>query len=211
MVSRVLYRPFEETDFDVVAAILQPLWHSQSSSDAYNFIEACHDLAHCLSVSTFSQVAIVDDRVLGIVLARMGSVDTNASKRWKRAEHDFRTQLHVLNAYEAARYFGMFDKMNRVDALLHQSAAQNDSEITLLAVDASARGMGTGSVLLDAATAHISANGGTSAYLYTDTDCSYSFYERRGFRRRAAHRSTLDERKAQLPREMYLYTLDLSA
>ena len=72
MVSRVLYRPFDTEDFDAIALILQQLWHNNSDNDEYNRLEAACDLAHCLSSSTFSQVAVIDGQARGIALARAG-------------------------------------------------------------------------------------------------------------------------------------------
>ena len=166
MVSRVIYRPFEEGDFDALAAILQATWHSESPNEAYNRLEATYDLAHALSISSFSQVVLVDGFPRGIVLAR--------------AESD---RLPYAAAWD---------------------------QITLLAVSETTRGMGIGSVLLDAAASYVSSRGARGAFLYTDTDCSWKFYERRGLKRAAAYRASREERKL-LPREMYLYGLDLSA
>lgn len=68
----ICYRPFEAPDFDALAEILQPLWHTRSSIERYNFLEACDDLAYCLSVSNFTQVALVDG-VPGGALAGRGA------------------------------------------------------------------------------------------------------------------------------------------
>ena len=84
------------------------------------------------------------------------------------------------------------------------------NEITLLAVSESARGMGIGSVLIDAATAYLAEGGANRAFLYTDTDCTWQFYENHGFKRASTYRSTREERRL-LPRELYVYGLDLSA
>ena len=84
-------------------------------------------------------------------------------------------------------------------------------EVTLLAVDEEMRGLGVGTVLLDAAVSHLSARGATTAHLYTDATCSYQFYEGRGFKRAATHRANREERRRDMPRETYLYELDLTA
>ena len=43
MVSRVTYRPFEEDDFEAIAAILQEAWHAEVPTPEYGFLEACND------------------------------------------------------------------------------------------------------------------------------------------------------------------------
>lgn len=210
MVSKVLYRPFEETDFDSIATILQDCWHTNENSEVYNFLEACDDLAHCLSVSTFSQVALVDDAPRGIVLARTGQPDPTWTQRWNEASRDFFTQMRTIDKDALARYEQFISLTGNIDKdLLRTSGIDGSSEITLLAVDHNTQGLGIGSVLLDAAADHIASQGYTQTFLYTDTDCDWKFYERRGLRRAVAHRATRDERKF-VPREMYLYRLRLS-
>lgn len=211
MVSRVLYRPFEESDFDAIASILQRVWHNTTSNDEYNFLEACRDLAHSLSISTFSQVALIDQEPRGIVLARSGEVPAPDCEHWQAIETRLFDRMHDLNARAAefTRCYARSEvKINNL--LLEQSGLSPANQITLLAVDKSVHGLGIGGVLLDAACSYLSAQGGLSAYLYTDSDCSWKFYEHKGLKRAATHKSTREERKL-LPREMYLYGLDLSA
>ena len=152
MVSKVLYRPFEETDFDSIATILQDCWHTDGNSEVYNFLEACDDLAHCLSVSTFSQVALVDDAPRGIVLARTGQPDPAWTQRWNEVSYDFFTQMRAIDADALARYERFISLTGGIDEnLLRTSGIDGSSEVTLLAVDRNTQGLGIGSVLLDAA------------------------------------------------------------
>lgn len=212
MVSKVLYRPFEETDFDSIASVLQPIWHQRSDNDAYNFLEACEDLAHALSVSSFSQVVVIDGAPSGIVLARAARESHDPDGRWKQAERDFLEQMNRIDPLAASQRAVFCELEDRADTRLMQLAALDDEagEITLLAVDSHIQRGGIGTVLLDAALAHLSAHDSSCAYLFTDTTCTWSFYERRRFTRLASYRPTREERRV-LPREMYLYARDLSA
>ena len=110
----------------------------------------------------------------------------------------------------AAYWHGVQLTESKNDSLLAKSGYAGSTEITLLAVSSSARGMGIGSVLVDAATTYLTELGADRAFLYTDTDCTWQFYEHHGFKRAGTYRSTRDERRL-LPREMYVYGLDLSA
>ena len=87
----------------------------------------------------------------------------------------------------------------------------HDNEVTLLAVDRDVHGPGVGTVLLDAAVSHLSSLGATRAHLYTDSNCSWKFYELHGFKRTATHRANREERRHDMPRESFLYELDLTA
>ena len=65
--------------------------------------------------------------------------------------------------------------------------------------------------MLDAAVSHLSSRGATRAHLYTDSNCSWKFYELHGFKRTATHRANREERRHDMPRESFLYELDLTA
>lgn len=95
--------------------------------------------------------------------------------------------------------------------LLESSPLPHDNEVTLLAVDRDVHGLGVGSVLLDAAVSYLSSRGATRAHLYTDSNCSWKFYELHGFKRTATHRANREERRHDMPRESFLYELDLTA
>ena len=210
MVSRVIYRPFDEDDFNAIAAILQAAWHTDTPTPGYAFLEACADLAHSLSISTFSQVALIDGEPRGISLARGTNLSVPVSSRWKRAEDDFLEQMRLDEPVACERYLEMLRLMNEIDTeMLKESELPEANEITLLAVDENARGLGIGSVLLDAAVSYLSSRGAAHAFLYTDTDCGWQFYESQGFTRAASHHVHREQRSL-LPREMYVYTLDLS-
>lgn len=211
MVSRVIYRPFEEGDFDALAAIMQATWHSETPNDEYNKLEATYDLAHALSISSFSQVVLVDGEPRGVVLARAASDRLPYAAAWDHAKEDILQQMWAIDKRATAGYLAFRKNEERVNGrLLEQSGISGSDQITLLAVSETTRGMGIGSILLDAAASYISSRGAKGAFLYTDTDCSWKFYERRGLKRAAEYRATREERKL-LPREMYLYGLDLSA
>lgn len=212
MVSRVTYRPFDEDDFEDIATILQEAWHTEVPSPEYGYLEACNDLSYSLSISSFSQVALVDGVPRGIVLARPEANHVQQSKRWFTISEGYFRRMRELEPEAAASYWRSVELMGtKNDNLLKATPySTGANEITLLAVSESARGMGIGSVLIDAATAYLAEGGASRAFLYTDTDCTWQFYENHGFKRASTYRSTREERHL-LPRELYVYGLDLSA
>lgn len=212
MVSRVLYRPFDTEDFDAIALILQQLWHNNSDNDEYNRLEAACDLAYCLSSSTFSQVAVIDGQARGISLARAGqSSGATVKEHWMDTERALLSQMRELEPDACAEYLSFVRATIRTNnRLLESSPLPHDNEVTLLAVDPDVHGLGVGSVLLDAAVSYLSSRGATSAHLYTDSNCSWKFYELHGFKRTATHRANREERRHDMPRESFLYELDLT-
>ena len=213
LVSTVLYRPFEEDDFESLVEIVRALWHDDVNVPDATFgtLEATCDLAHCLSVSTFSQVALIDGEPRGIVLARSENDYSQDLARWADLDADSASAMDSYDAEATRAFQTWYDGMREVDErLLASSGLTLDNEITLLAVDPSAQGLGIGTVLFDAASSYYASLGDLKAYLYTDSDCTWSFYEVHGMKRLGRYKSTREERSV-LPREMYLYGLDLSA
>lgn len=211
MVSRVIYRPFEEDDFDALVTILRDTWHTYAPNQEYNALEAACDLVHSLEISSFSQVVLVDDVPCGIVLARAEGDRVGHADECRAAMDSILERMRELEPAATDEYLSFLEAEQQVNnRLLEQSGLARASQITLLAVSGTARGLGIGSILLEAATSYVSSRGAKGLYLYTDTDCSWKFYERRGLKRAAMYRAKREERRV-LPREMYLYGLDLSA
>lgn len=71
-----------------------------------------------------------------------------------------------------------YDNANRQMFAQYAKTAAPDGEINFFAVAPEAQGLGIGSILLKELENGLS---GKELFLYTDTGCSYAFYERRGF------------------------------
>ena len=210
MVSRVIYRPFDEDDFNAIAAILQAAWHTDAPTPGYAFLEARADLAHSLSISTFSQIAMIDNVPRGIVLARGTNLTIPVSYHWQRTEEDFLEQMLISEPAAAKDYLQMMDLTRGIHAtMLRDGGLDEANEISLLVVSEEARGLGIGTVLLDAAASYLASRGANRAFLYTDTDCNWQFYENHNLKRAASHHVHREQRRL-LPRDLYVYTLDLT-
>lgn len=211
MVSRVTYRPFEEDDFEDLAEIIRMEWYGYLPTAEIGLLAAKNDLAYMISISTFSQVVLVDGTARGIVLARPGGKRATINSRWRIISENYLRQMRELSPVDAAELWETIELQHaKNDKLLEKSGFAGSGEISLLAVSNSARGLGLGSVLIDAATSYLASTGARKAFLYTDTDCTWNFYEHHGFKRAGTYRSTREERRL-LAKEMYVYGLDLSA
>ena len=81
-----------------------------------------------------------------------------------------------------------------------------DGEICLLAADPRAKGKGIGTLLLDEL---VRREAGRHVYLYTDSNCTYQFYEHRGFERVGERAIGAGAGGRGMPRDCYLYARDL--
>ncbi|WP_281221741.1 GNAT family N-acetyltransferase [Photobacterium sanguinicancri] len=68
------------------------------------------------------------------------------------------------------------------DKLGEEDAGLFDSEINLFIVSPELKGKGLGRKLMDRYVHFCKANGIATAFLWTDVDCDYSFYQKYGFK-----------------------------
>ena len=91
-----------------------------------------------------------------------------------------------------------YDRVNGEMLSNYRDGNDVDGELCLFAVDPNRKGQGIGSILLAEFEKRVN---GKNIFLYTDSNCTYQFYEKRGFER-------VDEREIQLgdaPLSCYLY------
>ncbi len=85
---------------------------------------------------------------------------------------------------------------------LFKASNQPDGELNFLAVDPAINGKGIGSRLLDELARR---EKGKLIYLFTNTGCSYEFYDKRGFERPYTRQIDILMRGKKIPHECYLY------
>ena len=88
------------------------------------------------------------------------------------------------------------------------SDCNKNFELLLFAVSEKARGCGVGSQLFARAKDYLISQGATKAFLFTDTSCTWQYYEKRGMRR-AACLDFGEENKDGLASSMFIYEFEL--
>lgn len=208
MTNEVLqYRPFAMEDLSDIAHILAPLWHSDVPKEV-QLLHAVIDFASYAQRATFSEVAVKDGQVIGFVLARAGKAPQETEAKWKQFLEDRIEEAKEQDAQSAAYLIAYDEAEERVNVpLLTNSSTDPNYELVFFAVGDAARGYGVGSKLLSSAQNYLSSEGGKTAFLFTDTTCTWEYYERRGMRRAAEWAKTDPE--DILPEEMFIYEMDL--
>lgn len=186
-------RPVDFTDFDTLTHIMYDTWYRNESASSHD--RECQisvtlarlDTANSLATSTHAVVAVKENRILGTAMWRNDSA-------WQRGET--LTALAAETLDDIARQCdddelvkkavdGFYADARTTEQLARPIAYRSQAELRLLMLDKSARGMSVGSQLLDHAQESMRASGAKSYYLYTDSDCDYSFYDHLGFTREA--------------------------
>lgn len=121
--------------------------------------------------------AYMGDRLVGILMADM----KNEPKR--RSSFGRRLYIKIVEAVMAVAMKGgpdIYDTANKSMFREYVKRTEPDGELCFLAADPDIQGKGIGTLLLDELGKR---EKGKEIYLYTDDNCTYQFYERKGFRR----------------------------
>ena len=81
---------------------------------------------------------------------------------------------------DIAKFDREYEKANNEMLVDYRKNNEIDGELCLFAVDPNRKGQGIGSILLAEFEARAK---GKNIFLYTDSNCTYQFYEKRGFER----------------------------
>ncbi|QWT17840.1 GNAT family N-acetyltransferase [Collinsella sp. zg1085] len=204
----VVYRDFQNSDQEALVEILRAQWHAHYTDTTIGSLEATGDLAHFLGKATFTCVAELHGEACGIIAARIGKASQQTQKYWQGVYEKAMSDLQFQDTGAHAHGLQYFDAEQRVNRqLLERSGMSGSAEVVLLAVSPAARGYGVGRALIDAARAYLASQQALPAYLFTDTSCTWEFYEHLGFIREAQYVTSLEERQV-LPEEMYLYRIE---
>ena len=186
MNDTLVFRPYQSSDHQALAAIIRETWHYDRflSSKAVGRMARLY-LDSCLANQTFTQVAVLNGNPVGIIMANSHHLQRRPLRvrlRW------LRSLAAVLSTVEGRHTLRLFSDIQGIDkALLAQTGKTYDGEIAFFALSASARGKGLGRRLFASAINALRQSGVTSCYLFTDTSCNYGFYEHLGMTRRAQH------------------------
>lgn len=135
-----------------------------------------------------SQAPLTKERVVGVLAGRFGPApDKNApnqladelAARSKRA-----MDAHPKGA-KWAQYRSACDAANvaMIAQARYRDFIEQDNELILFINDPSVRGQGVGATMLRRFEDYLRANDARDYYLFTDTTCTYGYYERHGFER----------------------------
>ena len=96
----------------------------------------------------------------------------------------------------------MYAQANREMFARYRETHTPDGEITFFAVDPRLEGQGVGTLLLGELARR---EKGKQFYLYTDSGCTYQFYDRRGFERAGERGIVMELGGKRVPLRCFLY------
>ena len=153
-----------------------------------------------LNKATQAIAAYQGDTLVGLLLAQMHGEQPCCHSSWRRLYVrlvDF-VQKHLFRDS-----VGVYDEVNQEMFAAYCKAHQPDGQIVFLAADPAAQVKGIGTMLLHELELR---EPGKTIYLYTDDNCTWQFYERRGFERVGEKDITMSMNGKQVPLKCLLYS-----
>lgn len=153
-----------------------------------------------ISQATQAYGAYVDGAFAGTLLARMDSERPILKSLW-------RSSLSKLMDWIIQHFYGgmttAYDRANTKMLACYQRKESLDGEILFFAVNPEIVGQGVGTLLLEKLA---KVERGKRVYLYTDSGCTYQFYQRKGFEKVGQTEVALNEEGQQVPLTCLLFS-----
>lgn len=147
--------------------------------------------------------AYIGNKLVGILMADMKNKSKSFSSFWRSL------YVKVFKSIMAIAVKGgadIYDEANKVMLGKYLKSAKPDGEICFLAADPTIQGKGIGTQLLNELTKR---EKGKLIYLYTDSNCTYQFYENKGFERSEEQEIKMELGWKTVPLTCLLYSKQL--
>jgi predicted N-acetyltransferase YhbS len=187
--TNIVYRPYQPQDAEDIKKIINEAFYIHRYVTGRLVLDSALEiyLRERLLASTWTRVAVQDGRVVGVIMGqvdgqpRLGGRFTN---RLLTLAHMLRAGVLGLPQWKSMRQYFAFDRV--YGELRKKTPDPLTDELTLFAVDSSTRGLGIGKTLYRDYLDHLRSLGRSDFYLYTDSLCTYQFYEKQGMTRTAS-------------------------
>ena len=206
--NSIIYRPIAEKDFSDIKDIIN------SSFGLHRFfinseVLDCfliQYLYECLAEATYTCVAEKDNKVAGFIIGNSKNDSfMNGQEEYLNQAKIFKNKLiDYGNKYNVK--MNDYDNLKEVyKELIKDYENSFDGILTLFITSEAYRGMGIGKKLFSDFLGYLKNFNAKSFYLYTDSKCSYGFYDRMGFNRLKNIDFSLQNKLCPIDTEVYLY------
>lgn len=184
MSTKINYRPFLRKDTPYITEIIKETWNYEMFCDSKTAKKLSYlFLYSCLVNHTYSEVVAIDYQPVGILL---GNIKSEHRFHFYYRLKQIGLLLSLYMTHSGREVMKTFGSVNTIDKeLLKQSPLTYDAEVAFFALSSKVRGQGLGKVLFQNYITHMKSYHVKNFYLYTDTSCSYGFYEHLGMHRRS--------------------------
>ena len=182
--SDIQYRPIQSSDYPALEDIIRKTWkYDRLGSPKLAKQLAEVDLAGRLANQTFTSVALSKGEPVGVI---MGTNRATHRKPLKYLVRQWLTTARIALSKEGRKIGNIFGEIDRVDErLLKDARTDFEAELSFFVVDGNERGSGVGKQLYQQFLDYMETENLKTFFLFTDTTCTYGFYEHQGLKRLA--------------------------
>lgn len=182
MERKIIFRDLEKRDEKDIENIIIEAWnYNRFCSPATAKKMAKVFLSSCLTNQTYKQVAILDDRAIGVIMAKNNKAHKCPIK------YKIKQIISIISLYlskEGRKVSKIFSSVSEIDKeLLKEIKKEYQGEVAFFAISKSARGKGIGKKMFQDVLKYMKLENVQDFYLFTDTSCNYGFYEHQGMNR----------------------------
>ena len=178
--TNIVYRPYQPQDAEDIKKIINEAFYIHRYVTGRLVLDSALEiyLRERLLASTWTRVAVQDERVVGIIMGqvdgqpRLGGPFTNPLLT---LAHTPRAGILGLPQWKSMRQYFAFDRV--YGELRKKTPSPLTDELTLFAVDSSTRGLGIGKTLSPHYLAHLPSLGRSDFSLYTRSLCTLQLFE----------------------------------
>ncbi len=183
MKKEIVFREFCKEDSKIIEEIIIEAWHYNdlcSPKTAQKMAKVF--LSSCLTNQTYTQVALLNNEPIGVIMAKDSKIHKCLLK------YRIRQILAILSLYlfgEGRKVSKIFSSVSEMDKeLLKECKHEYEGELAFFAISSKARGNGIGKKMFCDMLEYMKSQNVNNFYLFTDTSCNYGFYEHQGMTRR---------------------------
>lgn len=204
---QVEIRPLKKRDFDKARKFSIDGMHIEWYTDKKFEIYLYSRYFWCWELSKATQIlaAYIEDELAGVLLAEMYGEKKAYRSLWDRLYIRFAEFMMHLLFKDGASSYG---EANEEMLTEYKKVNNPDGEMNFFVVDPKYVGMGIGTELLKV---FEEREKGKEVFLFTDSGCTYQFYDQRGFVRDKEREIVLNLHEKEIPLTCWLFRKKLNS
>lgn len=212
VIYRELDRELDREHYDRIKELIDEAFGISELTKDRKFLAVILNLylQSCILSSSFSKIAVKDNKVIGIILGN-ATKDKNRLRKAHNILSLANSMIKIIFANkENKKAFKVMLKIQETYKEIIQGK-ENDFQgcIELFIVSKESRGLGVGKALINDLFDYMKSMDIESIYLYTDTICNYGFYESQNFKRLNEKEITIDLVESEVTIFLYGYNFTI--
>lgn len=208
--NKVIYRELVKDDYSRIKELINEAFGFHEFIEDKNCLDSILNmyLQSCILDSSFSNVAELNNEVIGIILGNSENDKTSLKKFHNTLSMAFSVlKLSVTNK-KNKKLIKEFSKIkNTYNEIIQGREKYFQGYIELFIVSKESRGLGVGKNLVNYLFDYMKIMDVKSIYLYSDNRCNYGFYDSQNFKRLNEKEIYLDSMQSKLNVFLYSYNL----